>query len=150
MSVETLNNQTNEISKDLKDLKEEIDYTNPTPEMNTKEIMSLSNEEIINIISKFINDREKGFDHKDKNWMYTIINGKKVYLCDNEHLPERNWTYIRYEFNRTWYFSLFTKEWNKYRWIYYNDEDRYDNKKIHKWKLTFKKDTDFGIRITWN
>ncbi|MBR7036299.1 hypothetical protein IKI14_00065 [bacterium] len=67
MSVETLNNQTNEISKDLKDLKEEIDYTNPTPEMNTKEIMSLSNEEIINIISKFINDREKGFDHKDKN-----------------------------------------------------------------------------------
>ena len=147
MYIETPNIQENELEKDLKDLKDELEYIDPTPEMSTKEIISLSNEEIINLVSEVEHNRDKYFNHKDKNWLYWIIRGKKVYICDNNHLPNHNWAYIRYEFNRTGYFSLFTKKWDKYKWIYYNDGDRYDNKEIYKWKLTLNNDEDFGIRI---
>ena len=132
-----------------KKIKKWVETLDPTPEMSTKEIMSLSNKDIIELVKKVKNDREKFFNHKDKNWPYAIINGKKVYLCDNNHLPNHNWAYIRFEFKRTGYFSLFTKKWNDYQWVYYNDGDRYDNKKIYKWRLTFNNDKEFGVSLSW-
>lgn len=67
MYKETLNIQENELKKDLKKLKEEIEYIDPTPEMSTNEIMSLSNEDIINLVSEVERNREDYFNHKDIN-----------------------------------------------------------------------------------
>ena len=71
---------THRILKNLEEV-----WIDPTPEMNISEIMSVSNKELIKLVSKVEQKREKYFNHKDENWSYAIINGKKVYHCDNNH-----------------------------------------------------------------
>jgi hypothetical protein len=89
------------------------------------------------------NHLEKFFNHKDKNWFYKVIKGKKVYLCDENHLPNHDWAYIRYRFNMNWEFSLFTKKWNNYKWIIWQE---YENR-INRWTRVFHNYEDVGVRV---
>lgn len=123
------------------------EYIDPTPEMKLEEIMNLKDEEVIKIVEKCELYREHEFKYSDKNWLYTIINGKKIYLCDNSHLPKRNWTYIRFNFQRTWILSLFTKEWNKYRWINWQEWTRAEERHIDRWTREYKNLDDIGVHV---
>ena len=95
-----------------------IDRIDPIPEMSLDEILNMKDEEITDLEKKIQKERENYFKYKDKNWKYAIIKGKKVYLCNENNLPKHDWAYIRYEFKRTAFFSIFTKEWNEYSWVH--------------------------------
>jgi hypothetical protein len=77
-------------------------------------------------------------NHRDKNWFYSIINGKKIYTPSSREDQKSSkpmyyidgWEWDNYTI------TIYKKVWNEYRWIHYDGlED-----KIYRWR----------IRVDWN
>ena len=106
-----------------------IDIINPTPEMNSDEIMWLSKEKLHQIYSSY----DRMITHQDKNWFYIIINKKKLYFTAGKDL-QNNRTYIDINAGEgDNYISIWKKNWNKIMWVYLDDVGN-----IYKWNLKYE------------
>lgn len=129
-----------------------IDIIDPTPDMTINEIMSISDNDLKNILYEC--DTYKNYElsnkHRDKLWEFIKINGKKVYILNalgsqNNNNLSNTKACIDYTTHETTYISIIKKVWNNYRWISWGNtwDDR-----VYRWN--FKKYWSSGdSRITF-
>ena len=110
------------------------DIIDPTPEITIEEVMNLSNEKIMDLWLRSNYCELTEINHEDKNWNYSILNGKKVYLNLDPKKCKNGRVYFFVEAHETasnvYSISIFKKEWNKFRWIYYDLWGR-----VYRWNL---------------
>lgn len=110
------------------------DIIDPTPEITIEEVMNLSNEKIMDLWLRSNYCELTKINHEDKNWNYSILNGKKVYLNLDPKKCKNGRVYFFVEAHETasnvYSISIFKKEWNKFRWIYYDLWGR-----VYRWNL---------------
>ncbi len=110
------------------------DIIDPTPEITIEEVMNLSNEKIMDLWLRSYYCELTKINHEDKNWNYSILNGKKVYLYFDPKKCKNGRVYFFVEAHETagnvYSISIFKKEWNKFRWIYYDLWGR-----VYRWNL---------------